>query len=155
MRMLTLDSPVGRLVLTEDGGAIVAIEWARTEASDESRLLARAAAQLADYFDGRRRTFDLPLAPAGTDFQQRVWALMRAIPHGATRSYGALARDLETAAQAVGQACGANPIPILIPCHRVLGAKGGLGGYSGGAGLATKQILLALEGVPASISQAS
>ena len=87
----------------------------------------------------------MPLAPAGSGFRQRVWQAMQAIPVGETRSYGALARALGSAPRAVGGACGANPIPILIPCHRVV-AGGGLGGYSGGAGLATKIALLKLEG---------
>ncbi len=109
-------------------------------------LLAEAAGQLAEYFAGRRRDFDLPLAPAGSPFQRRAWAELGRIPYGATVSYGTLARRLGSAAQAVGQACGANPLPIVIPCHRVLAAGGALGGYSGDGGLETKCALLRLEG---------
>lgn len=111
----------------------------------ETPLLLRARVQLQDYFDGIGTDFDLPLAPIGTAFRQRVWAAMCAIPPGETRSYGDVARTLGSAARAVGQACGANPIPILIPCHRIVGAEGRMGGYSGGDGPATKRVLLALE----------
>lgn len=119
-----------------------------------------AAAQLAAYFAGRLTVFDLPLAPAGSDFQQRVRAAMTAIPYGETATYGTLAARIEEstlaarigesgrrpggAARAVGAACGANPIPVVIPCHRVVAANG-RGGYSGHGGLATKDALLALE----------
>ncbi|MEE9208840.1 MAG: methylated-DNA--[protein]-cysteine S-methyltransferase [Kiloniellales bacterium] len=148
----TLDSPLGRLALTDMGGALVRLAWADREPGDpmaaggDSPLLARAATQLAEYFAGARRDFDLPLAPQGTPYQKRVWTEMTRIPFGATSSYGALARKLGSGPRAVGQACGANPIPIVVPCHRVLGAGNVPGGYSGGAGLDTKLALLALEG---------
>ena len=144
MPSLSIPSPVGQLTIDETGGAIVAIRWA--DAPDNgSPLLAEAARQLAAYFDGRLSHFDLPLAPAGTPFEMRVWSAMQAIPYGETRSYGDLAQAVGSAPRAVGRACGKNPIPIVIPCHRIL-AKGGLGGYSGEGGLATKTRLLALEG---------
>ncbi len=110
-----------------------------------SPLLRRACDWLNGFFDGDTNAPDLPLRPGGSAFQKRVWEAMAAIPSGWTRSYGDLARELDSAAQAVGNACGANPIPILIPCHRIVGASG-LGGYSGG-GLGTKTALLRLEGV--------
>ncbi len=150
-----VESPVGRLSITEHGGALVRIAWTDREADDpraqlgETSLLARAAKQLDEYFTGARRDFDLPLAPRGTAFQRRVWTEMVRIPYGATASYGALAGKTGTVARAVGGACGANPIPIVIPCHRVVGAGGTLGGFSGGAGVATKLALLELEGVQA------
>ncbi len=153
--MKTMESPVGRLSITEAGGAVVGIAWTDHQAGDpgarpgETPLLARAAAQLNQYFSGERRDFELPLAPPGTPFQRRVWTEMARIPFGATASYGALARELGSVARAVGGACGANPIPIVIPCHRVLGAGGALGGFSGGTGSATKRALLELEGVAA------
>ena len=107
------------------------------------------ARQLGEYFIGRRQRFDLPLDLRGTAFQKRVWDALRAIPLGETRTYGEIARAVGAPAQAVGQACGANPLPILIPCHRVRAADG-LGGYCGsseeGWGLAMKRRLLALEG---------
>jgi len=145
---LTVPSPVGPLLLTERGGAIVSLEFARRRAPARSTspLLRQASRELAEYFDGRRRAFDLPLAPQGTAFQGRVWRLMRAIPYGGTMSYGEMAKRLKTAARAVGGACGRNPLPILVPCHRVLGAGSALGGYSGAGGLATKRYLLKLEG---------
>lgn len=149
MATLVVDSPVGPLALTDDGQSIVALSWRLPPRSRETPLLARAASQLKAYFAGHRRDFDLPLAPAGSAFRRRVWMEMTAIPFGATLSYGALARRLGTAARAVGGACGANPIPILIPCHRVLAGDGRIGGYSGGAGIETKRFLLALEGVSA------
>ncbi len=149
----TIESPVGRLSITAANGALVRIAWNDHEAADlgaqpgETPLLARAAEQLGEYFAGERRDFDLPLAPPGTAFQRRIWTEMARIPFGATASYGALAREVGSVARAVGGACGANPIPIVIPCHRVVGENGALGGFSGGAGPATKRALLELEGV--------
>ena len=102
-------------------------------------------AQLAAYFDGGLQKFDLPLAPRGSAFQHAFYQALCAIPYGETRKYGDLARDLGVSAQAIGQACGANPIPILIPCHRVLAANG-LGGFSGAGGIEAKVALLKLEG---------
>lgn len=112
----------------------------------DAALLERAAAQLTAYFAGDLAMFDLPLAPAGSPFQRRVWAEMTRIPYGRTRTYGELARRVEGVARAVGQACGANPIPILIPCHRVVASGGHLGGFSGGLGAASKSALLVREG---------
>jgi methylated-DNA-[protein]-cysteine S-methyltransferase len=140
-----LDTPVGALTVREEGGAIVALDWGRHRAGDGSPVLARALGQLAGYFEGRLRDFDLPLAPRGNPFRQSVLAALRAIPYGETRRYGDLARDLGVSAQAIGQACGANPIPVIIPCHRVLAADG-LGGYSGRGGIEAKVALLKLEG---------
>ncbi len=145
MPQSTCLTPLGELTLSEEDGAIVSLDWGRGRDQARTPLLARAIAQLQDYFDGNRRMFDLPLAPRGTAFQQRLWAALREIPFGQTRSYGALARELGSAPRAVGQASGANPIPLLIPCHRVLAAHGGLGGYSGGDGPPTKAWLLQHE----------
>jgi methylated-DNA-[protein]-cysteine S-methyltransferase len=151
MSYLSLHSPVGDLTLHEEGGALVALEWGwvpddvpgRVEAAP---VLHEARIQMNDYFDGKRGDFDLPVAPRGTPFQQAVWRGMCAIPAGQTRTYGDLAGDLESSAQAVGTACGANPIAIIIPCHRIVAAAG-LGGYSGFGGVTTKVQLLRLEGV--------
>ena len=143
---ISTDSPVGRLTIREDKGAIVAIGWHDGGQDRPTPLLEEAVRQLRAYFQGHRKSFDLPLKPAGTRFQQRVWQAMRDIPPGTTRSYGDLARAVGSAPRAIGQAVARNPIPIVIPCHRVL-AKGGPGGYSGGEGLPTKRSLLALEGV--------
>lgn len=110
-----------------------------------SPVLAQAAAQLAEYFAGQRQNFTIPLAPRGTPFQQEVWRALCAIPYGQTRSYGQLAAALgrPSAARAVGGACRRNPIWLMIPCHRVVGASGSLTGYAGG--LERKKALLALE----------
>jgi methylated-DNA-[protein]-cysteine S-methyltransferase len=141
---ISLDSPVGRLTIAENGDAIVAIRWGADSESEATPLLREAQRQLALYFAGRLSNFDLPLAPAGTAFERRVWMAMQGIPYGETRRYGELAMELGSAPRAIGRACAHNPIAIVIPCHRVL-ARGGVGGYSGGAGLATKRALLALE----------
>ncbi len=147
MPQLTLHSPVGELTISEEAGAIVALDWGRgpPDFQRETPLLVQTKTILEKYFDGVFEPIDLPLAPAGSAFRQRVWQAMQAIPVGETQSYGALARAIGSAPRAVGGACGANPIPILIPCHRVV-AGGGLGGYSGGVGPATKVALLKLEG---------
>ena len=144
MSQLSLHSPVGELTVFEEDGAIVAIEWGWGAEQSATPLLEEARRQLFGYFDGERRDFDLPVAPRGTDFQQRVWRALCDIPYGETRSYAQIADTLQSAARAVGQANASNPIPIIVPCHRVL-ATGGIGGYSGGDGLPTKRLLLDLE----------
>ncbi len=148
-----IDSPVGKLLLTGDGVRLKGIhfqsgphareaeaEWVRDPAP-----FAAPVSQLMEYFAGGRRTFDLPLAPRGTEFQQTVWAALRRIPYGETLSYGELARRIGRphASRAVGLANGANPLPIVVPCHRVIGADGSLTGFGGG--LDIKRRLLALE----------
>lgn len=143
---LSCPSPVGDLTVSEDDGAIVALDFGRGMTQTRTALLDEAVAQLAAYFDGSLSEFDLPLNPHGTPFQKNVWELMRAIPYGGMRAYADLARDLKSAARAVGGACGANPIPVIIPCHRVLAAGGKMGGFSGGEGIPTKVALLRLEG---------
>jgi methylated-DNA-[protein]-cysteine S-methyltransferase len=145
METLSISSPVGNLILEEEDGALVAIRWGERGVANGSPLLTEAARQLDAYFSGKLSCFDLPLRPAGSAFERRVWAAMEKIPYGKTRSYGQIAADLSSAPRAVGGACGKNPIPIVIPCHRIL-AKAGLGGYSGSGGLKTKRTLLALEG---------
>jgi methylated-DNA-[protein]-cysteine S-methyltransferase len=118
-----------------------------TVAPRPSPLARRVVALLRGYFQDPRRRMDLPRAPAGTPFQQRVWSAIRAIPPGQIRTYGELARKLHTSSRAIGQACRANPLPLLIPCHRVVAARG-LGGFMGaGAALDIKRWLLAHEGV--------
>ena len=123
----------------------MAVRWADEKTGNGSPLLNEAARQLDAYFAGNLTEFDLPLRPAGSDFERRVWDGMLGIPYGKTRSYGELAAGIGSGPRAVGGACGKNPIPIVIPCHRVL-AKAGMGGYSGSGGLKTKQALLAIEG---------
>lgn len=146
MSHASLASPFGPLTVFEEAGAIVAIEWGRAGGGDRSSLLDQAAGQLAAYFDGRLKHFDLPLALRGTPFQREVWSRMRHIPYGQVRTYGELANEMGSAPRAVGGACGRNPIPIVVPCHRVVGRGGLLTGYSGGEGVETKRALLRLEG---------
>jgi methylated-DNA-[protein]-cysteine S-methyltransferase len=145
MSQLSLHSPVGDLSISEDDGHIVAVDWGWGRDQTSTPLLKEAVKQLNAYFDGKREDFDLPLKPYGTDFQQRVWRAMLKIPYGKVRTYGDLATKLKSGARPVGTACGRNPIPIIIPCHRVLGTQG-LGGYSGAGGVDTKARLLTLEG---------
>jgi len=142
MPQLSLHTPLGEVTISEDGGAIVALDWGRGRDQEATLLLREACDQLQDYFDGKRMSFNLPLAPEGSDFQKRVWAALCAIPAGETRSYADIARAIGSAPRAVGGANGANPIPLFIPCHRVIAADGSLGGYSGGDGPATKRYLL-------------
>jgi len=149
------DSPVGELRLVELDGAITEIEFTpfrdgdgrvRGERDDTHPVLVEAVRQLRAYFDRELKEFDLPLAPHGSDFQRRVWAQLQEIGYGETASYGQVAGRLgmtNAASRAVGLANGRNPIPIVIPCHRVIGANGTLTGYAGG--LERKQMLLGLE----------
>ena len=151
-----MSSPVGDLRIIGNDEAIQAIEFSPFrgladgkpigDRDDEHPLLARAVAQLTEYFSRERREFDLPLAPAGTKFQRGVWDQLVGIKWGETASYGEIAHRLghsKAASRAVGLANGRNPIPIVIPCHRVIGANGSLTGYAGG--LERKQLLLDLE----------
>lgn len=122
----------------------MAVDWGWGRDQWPTALLGEARAQLQAYFDGKLTRFDLALSPAGTDYRRRVWAALGDIPPGQTRTYGEIARIAGGTARSVGQANGANPIPVLIPCHRVVAASG-IGGYSGGEGLHTKRFLLQLE----------
>ena len=148
-----IESPVGELLLAGDAMRLRVIHF---QSGPHARRLppgwvrdpapfAAVVSQLAEYFHGRRRSFDLPLAPRGTEFQQIVWAALTRIPYGQTLSYSALARSIgrAQASRAVGLANGANPLPIVVPCHRVIGADGSLTGFGGG--LEIKRKLLALE----------
>ncbi len=144
MASLSIDTPTGRFTVVESGGAISAARWGTAEGAEATPLLCAAVAQIAEYFNGTRQAFDLPLKMAG-GLTGQVGALMLDIPLGETRTYGDLARDLGAPTQAIGQACGANPIPLIIPCHRILSATG-LGGFSGAGGVETKVALLRHEG---------
>ena len=145
MKHRDITTQFGALTLTEADGALVRLTWGSTGRNDASSLLERAATQLAAYDAGELTAFDLPLSVAGGPLQHAVCAAMSDIPHGETVTYGDIARALGVSAQAVGQACGRNPIPIIIPCHRVMGAKG-LTGFSGAGGVETKLALLKHEG---------
>ena len=152
-------SPVDDLLLTTDGEALTGVYFSphkgiatsvragESDPDDDHPVLVEARGQLGEYFAGERRVFDLPLAPTGTDFQLRVWGALREIAWGETRSYGDIADRLGlplSASRAVGHANGANPISIVVPCHRVIGADGSLTGFGGG--IERKRFLLALEG---------
>lgn len=150
-----IDSPVGPLLLAASDAGLHAIEFhdarhpvKRGDDWHEGNhpLLREAERQLREYFAGKRRSFDLPLAPKGTPFQREVWQALASIPYGSTSSYGELAARVgrPSASRAVGAANGRNPLPIVLPCHRVIGADGSLTGFGGG--LPTKQFLLKLEG---------
>lgn len=144
MAVISVDSPWGRLGVFERDEHIVALRWHVDEADGNSVVLVEAAKQLQAYIDGSLKQFDLTNRPSGGEFQQRVCEQMQAIPFGETRTYGDLAKSLDSMPQPVGQACGGNSIPIIIPCHRVLGANG-LGGFSGAGGIETKISLLQHE----------
>ena len=145
MAQLSVHSPVGDLTISEEDGKIVSLDWGWSPEQGENELLARAKILLDQYFDGDDPKFDLPLNPHGTDFQKKVWKIMLEIPYGKFLTYGEISDRLGSHARAVGLACGLNPIPIIIPCHRVLGKDGKLTGFSGGEGIETKQFLLDLE----------
>ena len=151
-----VDSPIGRLEITSDGTAITGLAIERQghlphdeQAENSTELLDRAAQQLTEYFAGTRRDFDLPVALAGTDFQRSVWSQLSGLGYGEVASYGelGLGTGRATAGRAVGGAVGANPIPIIVPCHRVLASNSRITGYSGGEGIPTKLWLLAHEGI--------
>jgi methylated-DNA-[protein]-cysteine S-methyltransferase len=143
-----MHTPIGDITVFEEDGGIVALEWGWAGVQNGSPLLHRARDQLDAYFDGDLKAFDLPLAlsvaPGGTPYRRKVWQALCDIPYGETRSYIDIARVAGGSPRSVGQANGSNPIPIIVPCHRVV-ATTHLGGYSGAGGLDTKRWLLALE----------
>ena len=143
MNTISISSSVGNLVIDADDDAIIAIRWSDERTGNGGPLLSEAARQLDAYFAGDLTRFALPLRPAGSAFEHRVWKAMQKIPFGEIRCYGDLASDIDSAPRAVGRACGKNPIPIVIPCHRVRHAGGGLGGYTGG--VERKLTLLGIE----------
>lgn len=138
-------TPLGERTGYARDGALVRLVFEKTEGGEKTPLLTKAADQLAEYFAGRRKEFDLPLNPEGTDFQRKIWNALQKIPFGETRSYKQLAEMAGSgkACRAVGGANNKNPLPVFIPCHRVIGADGSLVGYGGG--LKIKQFLLELE----------
>lgn len=142
----SFDSPLGLVSVDSHDGKITRLYWGEKArlGTDSAPELIEAERQLEAYFEGDLEVFDLPLHVNGSDFQRAVCDAMLAIPLGETRTYGDLANDLDASAQAVGNACGGNPIPIIIPCHRVLGATS-LGGFSGAGGVESKVWLLKHE----------
>lgn len=162
LRFTLFETPLGAALAVARGGALVRLghfdarqaaerflrrQYPACAEVPDDPLLERLRGQLEEYFDGRRRRFELPRAPVGTPFQRRVWAALEEIPYGETRSYGQLAEAVGRpgGSRAVGQANSANPLGVVIPCHRVIAADGTLGGYAGGA--RRKRLLLELEGV--------
>ncbi|MEX0280521.1 MAG: methylated-DNA--[protein]-cysteine S-methyltransferase [Arenibacterium sp.] len=147
MGQIDVITPVGDICVTASDGAVTTVSWGRAQRDPglETALLQEAKAQLDAYFEGGLQTFDLPLFVDGSDFQRAVCDAMSAIPFGHTLTYGDIAKALDAPPQAIGQACGGNPIPIVIPCHRVLSATG-LGGFSAAGGVETKVALLRPEG---------
>jgi len=149
MNRITVDSPIGPITLVATEDAIVGCYMANAEAPDvpekKTKLLARAEKELREYFSGKRERFELPLEPAGTDFQRAVWGELQRIPFGSTRTYAQIAQKIgrPKAVRAVGAANGSNPIAVIIPCHRVIGADGSLTGFGGG--LPRKKWLLSHE----------
>ena len=139
-----VDTPFGPMSLVEDRGVLIRFCWGG-DGTDESPLLLDAERQLQEYFRGKRKTFELPLSPTGTAFQKAVWSALMEIPYGETRSYAEIAARIGNprACRAVGMANHRNPLPVFIPCHRVIASDGNLAGYAGG--LSIKVALLALE----------
>ena len=142
---LTFSSPIGVITLFEHNGSISSLQFQSCAQSGDNPTLFFAQTQLIEYFSGTRKTFEVPFCPNGTPFQKKVWEAIQKIPYGQTMTYGALAQVLDTAPRAIGLTCGANPIPIIIPCHRVVGKNNNLTGYSAGRGIETKQQLLLRE----------
>ena len=142
---IQIETPVGRLTLIESGGALARIRWRDSTSGDSTLLLAEAARQIAAYFSGDLKMFDLPLADVPPGAAADARAAMIGVPYGQTATYGALAALTGVHPREFGQLCGANPLPIVVPCHRVLPASG-FGHYSGGEGPRTKSWLLAHEG---------
>lgn len=144
MPQLSLHTPLGPLTLSEDDGAIVAVDWGWGRDQEPTTLLMKARDQMHEYLDGEREAFELPVRPIGSAYQRKVWTALAMISYGQTWSYAAVARVAGGGPRSVGQANRCNPVPIIIPCHRVV-ATHGLGGYSGAEGLETKRFLLQLE----------
>jgi methylated-DNA-[protein]-cysteine S-methyltransferase len=143
---LSLASPVGTLSVFENQGQIIAVEWGDQIEGEATDVLIEARSQLNAYFSGKLKSFTLPLNISGSAFQKSVCQLMLEIPYAKTLTYGDIAKKLNSSAQPVGGACGRNSIPIIIPCHRVMGAKDKMTGFSGSGGVKTKEALLRHEG---------
>jgi len=151
-KLFYYETPIGRIGIAEDGAAVTDVFFGDAPNAEEfeigqTPLLREAGDELLEYTDGRRRIFQIPLNPVGTEFEKNVWAALSTIPFGETRSYGDVAKQIGNpkACRAVGRANSVNPIPIFIPCHRVIGSSGKLVGFAGG--LDMKRKLLALENI--------
>ena len=140
---------IGLITIETDGEALTLLAFGKIadapNVAPKAGVAAETVRQLNAYFAGKLTRFDLPIRASGTPFQQKVWRALHAVPYGETRSYGDIAREVDSAPRAVGGACGANPIAIIVPCHRIIGSGGWIGGFSGGEGCATKKLLLKHE----------
>jgi len=142
-------TPIGPVIIETDGKALILLEFDSighgAMSTPRTGIAAEVTHQLDAYFAGKLTRFDLPLRTLGTPFQQKVWRALRSVPYGETRSYGDIAREVDSAPRAIGGACGANPIAIIVPCHRITGSGDWIGGFSGAGGCATKQLLIEHE----------
>ena len=145
MPELIFNSPIGLLTLVETDSTITSLEWRKSRSNQETTILLLAKKELAQYFGGELTEFTAPLDPSGTAFQRRVWKTIMGIPYGEQWTYSDIANILNTSPRAVGGACGRNPIPVIIPCHRVVGSNGALTGYTAADGIKTKSFLLEHE----------
>lgn len=150
MNIASLHNTFGWFSLVEENGQITQLLWEECNEGFHNDVLKQGLNQLEAYFAGTLTKFDLPLAPKGTEFQQQVYRIMQDIPFGEVLTYGEVAKKLGVSAQPIGQACGSNPIPVIIPCHRIVGT-GNLGGFSGLGGVETKVQLLRHEGANAQL----
>lgn len=153
-------SPIGNLLITSDGQVVISVCWATESpkaviSTAKDTILQQTIAELSAYFEGKLKQFSVPVNLSGTPLQKAVWQVMCEIPYGKTMTYGEVAQRLHTSPRVVGNACGANPIPIIVPCHRIVAANGKLGGYSGADGAETKRWLLKLEGFPLPMGEAA
>ena len=144
---LTITSPFGPITLIEENGFLVKLEWNKQSNETSNSLLNEASNQLKAYFSGNLKVFNLPLNPIGTLHQVKTWKIINEIKYGDYLTYGEIATNIKSSPRAVGNACGKNPLPIIIPCHRVLTKKLDINGYSGKGGAKTKKYLLNLEGI--------
>lgn len=144
-----ITTPTGPITIETDSNVLTKLNFGAdgdaVTGAPKGGVAAETARQIGAYFAGKLMHFDLPLRAEGTPFRQKVWFAIRAVPYGETRSYGDIAREVDSAPRAVGGACGANPIAIIVPCHRITGSDGWIGGFSGGEGCVTKQLLLEHE----------
>jgi methylated-DNA-[protein]-cysteine S-methyltransferase len=150
MAICYIESPLGRLALEAEGETLTGVRWTTPDERSRDKsspFLREAARQFERYFKGKLKRFDLKIAPPGSDYQRHVWAAMRKIPFGKVATYGGIAMALGSGPRAVGNACGANPMVIVTPCHRVIASGGRIGGYGSVQGIAVKRKLLAIEGV--------
>jgi methylated-DNA-[protein]-cysteine S-methyltransferase len=149
MSSQTIQTPIGSLTVFADQNSIKELRFVDADQSNPNKLTEMAVSQLQEYFDGQRKNFDLPLAAEGTEFQKAVWKEISKLEFGEITSYGQIAKNIgkPKAARAVGGAVGANPLAIIVPCHRVMATSGAITGYSGGQGISTKLQLLKLENI--------